>query len=83
LKEALPDCEATMVQVPPVRNVAVVGDTVQTPVVDDVYVTGKPELAVAVRVKGVPTVWVAIALKVIVCDCPSTVKLCETGVAAE
>jgi hypothetical protein len=79
----LPACEATMAQVPPVGNVTVVADTVQMPVVDDVYVTGKPELAVAVRVKGVPTVWVVIALKAIVCGCPFTVKVCETGVAAE
>jgi len=55
-----------MVQVPPVRNVALVADTVQTPVVKDVYVTGDPELAVAVSVKGVPTPWVAIAPNVMV-----------------
>jgi hypothetical protein len=62
----LPACEATIVQVPPAIVVAVVPDTVQMPVVDDVNATGKPELAVAVRVKGVPTVCAAIAPKVIV-----------------
>jgi hypothetical protein len=55
-----------MVQIPAVRNVAVAEDIVQTPVVDDVYVTGNPELAVAVRVKGVGAVCAAIAPKAIV-----------------
>jgi hypothetical protein len=39
---------------------------VQTPVVEDVYVTGNPELAVAVRVKGVATACAVIGPNVIV-----------------
>jgi hypothetical protein len=46
-----------------------------------VKVTGNPELAVALTVNVVPTFCGGIELKVMVCDC-STVKLCETEVAA-
>ena len=55
--------------VPAAINVAVVPLTVQTPVVCEANATDSPELAVAVRVKGVPTVCVAGVLNVIVCDC--------------
>lgn len=55
-----------IVHVPVVRNVAVVPDTVQTLVVDDVKVTGSPELAEATSVNGVPTVCVPIELNVMV-----------------
>jgi hypothetical protein len=79
---ALPPCEAWIVHVPAMRKVAVVPLTVQTLVVCDANVTASPEVAVAVRVKGVPTVCVAGVLKVIVCGCPLTVKLWDTGVAA-
>ena len=47
--------------------------------------TGKPELAVALTVRLLPTVWAAIGLNVMVCDLRAaalTVKLCETEVAA-
>jgi hypothetical protein len=71
-----------MVQVPAIRNVAVVPDTPQTVAVVDVKATANPELAVAARVSGVPTVCVAMAAKVMLCGFPFTVKLCETGVAA-
>ena len=64
------------------RNVAVVPDTPQTVAVVDVKATAKPELAVADRVRGVPTVCVAMALKAIVCGSAFTVKLCAAGVAA-
>jgi hypothetical protein len=62
--------------------VAVVPETVQTEVVNDTKVTPKLELAEAESVSGVPTVWVVIALKVMVCASALTVKLSETGVAA-
>jgi hypothetical protein len=55
------------VQVPTATKVAVVPLTVQTPVVREVNVTIKPELAFADSVSGLPTVWVPGALNVIVC----------------
>ncbi len=55
-----------MVQVPDAMNVAVVPETVQTPVVVEVKVTAKPELAVFESVSGVPTVCEGIAAKVMV-----------------
>jgi hypothetical protein len=78
----LPACEAWIVHVPGVRNVAVVPLTVQTPVVSEANVSVKPELAVADSVRGVPTVCASGALKVIVCGSGSTVKLRDTGDAA-
>ena len=59
--------------------------TVQTLVVCEAKLTGKPELAVADSVSGVPTVCVAGVLNVIVCGCKdaaSTVKVRESGAAA-
>ncbi len=59
--------------------------TVQTLVVCEAKPTGKSELAVADSVSGVPTVWVAGVLNVIVCGCndpASTVKVRERGGAA-
>ncbi len=50
--------------------------------VNEVKLTGRAEVAVAVRASGVPCNWLAGSLKVIVCGFPFTVKLCETGVAA-
>ena len=69
-------------QVPEVSMVAVVPETEQSIGVVDVKLTTKPELAVAESVSGVPTVCVAIAPKVMVCEAAFTVKLRETGVAA-
>ncbi len=82
---ALPACDATMVQEPEVRNVAVVPATVQTAGVEEVNVTVKPEVDDADSASGVPTVCVAMAANVMLCDCTLllTVKLCEIGVAAE
>lgn len=58
-------------------SVAVVPLTVQTVGVDDVKLTGNPELAVAdnVRVVGgvAPRVWAGIVPKVMVCDCSAGV----------
>lgn len=49
------------------RNVAVSPDTVQTLDVAEVNVTARPELAVALRVSGVPTTCAPGLLKVMVC----------------
>jgi len=78
----LPACAAVMVQVPPVTSVAVLPDTVQTPVVKEVYATAKPELAVAVRASVPPAVCAAIVPNVMVCVFRFTVKLCSTEAAA-
>jgi hypothetical protein len=72
-----------MVQVPAAAKVAVLPETVQTPVVDDAKLTANPELAVALKVSGVPTVCVAIAPRVIVCGFSVTLKLCVTEGAVE
>jgi hypothetical protein len=45
-----------MVQVPVEAKVAVAPETVQTLVVEEAKLTGKPELALADKVSGVPTV---------------------------
>jgi len=50
----LPDWDAVMLQVPPVKKVAVLPETVQTNGVFGVYATARPELAVAFNVSGVP-----------------------------
>jgi hypothetical protein len=69
------------VQVPAAKNEAVPAETVHTLVVAEVKVTGRPELAVALKMSGVPTVWEAIALKVMVCGL-TTANDCEIEGAA-
>jgi len=56
----LPPCDALIVQVPAATKVAVVPETVQMLVVVEAKLTVRPEVAVAERVSGVPTVWAAI-----------------------
>jgi hypothetical protein len=63
-------------------NVAVVPETMQTPVVVEVNVTPRPDVAVAESVSGVPTVCVPGFAKVMVCASAFTVKLCGTVEAA-
>jgi hypothetical protein len=72
------------VQVPAVRRVAVVLETVQTLGVVEVKVTARPEVAVALSVSGVPLIWVGMAPKVMVCAVGAglTVMFCGTVVAA-
>ena len=65
-KPPFPACDAWIVQVPAAMNVAVAPDTVQTPVVVEVKLTAKPELAVAESVSGVPTFCEGGAAKVMV-----------------
>ena len=74
-KVALPACEAVIVQLPPAMNEAVVPATIQTLIVEEAKLTARPELAFAERLSGVPTVWLEMAGKVIVCDCCATVTL--------
>ena len=52
----LPACDATMVQVPMALNDAVVPETVQTPVVEELKLTVSPEDAVAFKLSVDPTV---------------------------
>jgi hypothetical protein len=64
----LPDCVASIVHSPGVRNVAVVMETVQTLNVVEAKLTARPEVAVATSPSGVPTVWAPGFVKVIVCE---------------
>ena len=62
-----------------------VPETVQTPAVVEVKLTVRLEVAVADSVSGVPTVWVGMAPKLMVCEVRGaglTVKLCGTIAAA-
>ena len=77
-----PACDATIVHVPAATNVAVLAFTVQTLVVLDEKLTANPELALALKVNGVPTFCAAIELKVMFCAALFTAKLCETAGAA-
>jgi hypothetical protein len=76
-----------MVQVPFERSVAVEArfETVQIAGVFDVKLTGRLELAVAVRGSAteVLRIWTGIALNEIVCAARLTVKLCVITGAAE
>src|ERR1035441_9288146 len=78
----LPVCVAWMVQVPTAIKEALPLTTVQMVGVVEAKLTARLELAVAESVSGVPTVWVTIVGKLIVCPSASTVKLCGTIVAA-
>ena len=81
----MPPCDAVIEHEPAATNVTVVPEIVQTELLFDANDTTKPELAIALKLSGVPTVCVAIAPKVIVCTVftPAfTVNDCVTGVAA-
>ncbi len=71
---ALPDWAAMRVQLPADSRVAVAPVTVHTDGVEDVYVTGNPELAVAVKASVDPAAWLEMPLKVMVCGA-GTIKL--------
>src|SRR5438445_4147884 len=78
-----PACVARMVQVPTATSVTVEPDTVQTEVVCELKLTGKPELAVALTVNGaLPNNRFASAPKVMVWLACVTWKLWLTGIAA-
>ena len=72
-----------MVQVPEARNVVMAPETVQTPVVADEYVMDRPEVAVAERVSGMPTVCADTAGKVMVWEVSGAVVTVLEAVAAE
>src|ERR1039457_1046801 len=80
----LPACVAWIVQVPTETSVTVAPDTVQTDVVCELKLTGKPELALALTANGaVPKTWFERAPKVMVWLPPGvTWKPWFTGVAA-
>lgn len=62
----LPACVAWMVHFPAAVGVAVVPETVQTDRVMEAKLTVSPELEIAVRCSGVPTIWLAMGPKVMV-----------------
>jgi hypothetical protein len=77
-KSALPTWVAWMVQVPTVTTLTVAPETVQTPVVVDAKLTGKPELADAFTANGAtPNVWFANAANEIVCGAGLMVSVVE------
>jgi hypothetical protein len=79
----LPAWLAVMVVLPAPTMVTVLPLTVATLALELVYETGKPELAVALKVRGVaPYVTAEIAGNVIVCEALLTVSVCVTLVAA-
>ena len=72
-----------IVQVPALTRVTVLPDTVQTVVVVDAKLTGKPDEALALTVNGgVPRVWFESGAKVMVWLNFVTEKLRETAAAA-
>ena len=81
---ALPAWLALMVQVPGATRVSVLPLTVQMPVVVEVKLTARPELAVAASAGGaVPTVWLPGEVNVMVCAPVATVNEFDTCGAAE
>ena len=79
----LPGCEATIVQVPAASKVAVLPETVQTLLVEELKLTLRPELAVAVNATVVPLALLPGAANVIVCAAGLfTTTICPTAGAA-
>ena len=73
-----------MEQVPAATSVSVLPLTVQMPVVVEVKLTARPELAVAASAGGaVPTVWLPGEVNVMVCAPVATVNEFDTCGAAE
>ena len=70
-----------MVQVPVVRNVACVPETVQTLAVVEAKATVRLEVAVAESVSGVPTVCAPGLLKVMVCAVSADVPVPVKGIS--
>jgi hypothetical protein len=78
----LPACVAQIEHVPVAINEAVFPETVHTPVVVEVKVTGRFELAAADRDNVVFTAWVGIAAKLMVWVAWCTRKICDAVAAA-
>lgn len=80
---ALPAWLAASVQLPAATKVKAVPLTVHTAGVLDANVTGRPELALAIKAAGaLPSVWLPGDTKVMVCAPWLTAKDCTTEVAA-
>ena len=74
---------ASKLQVPTAASDSVVPLTVQTPGVVEVSTTGRPELALAIKLGGaVPNVWLPGVVKLRVCAARATVNDLCTVVAA-
>ena len=74
---------AVIEQAPGATIVTVEAETVQTAMVVDAKLTGRPEDAVAVRAKGAdPKAALESGANVMLCEPMPTVKLWETGEAA-
>jgi hypothetical protein len=71
-----------IVQLPGATKLAVVPATVQTLAGAAVKATVRPELALALKVSGVPIVCAAIDAKLIVCDCCAALTVSTIGVEA-
>ena len=71
-----------MVQEPVATGVTVAPDTLHTPGVVELKATPSPELALAVRPNGVPSVCGGMAAKLIVWPTAAIVMTCLTDVAA-
>ena len=81
---ALPGWVAVMEQVPEATRVTAIPETVQTDGVVEVKLTGRPEVAVALRLKGgVPSNILPMVPNEILCEACATAKLRMTGAAAE
>jgi len=73
-----------MEQVPEATRVTAIPETVQTDGVVEVKLTGRPEVAVALRLKGgVPSNILPMVPNEILCEACATAKLRMTGAAAE
>ena len=79
----MPPCDAVIEHLPAAINVAVVPETVQIELLFDANETAKPELAVALKFNGVPTVCAAMAPKLIVCAVFAGCELPPDNVAAK
>ena len=71
-------------QAPATRNLTELPEILQLPLGTSTKVIGNPDVAVALTFRVVPTFWVAIGLKVIVCGegARLTTTICPTAGAA-
>ncbi len=79
---AFPACFAVIVQVPPATNEAVEPDSVQIEEGEAVYVMANPEVAVAVKGRLPPAIWLGIDPNEIDCAILFTTMLWLTALAA-
>jgi len=80
----LPGWVAVMEQVPEATRVTAIPETVQTDGVVEAKLMGRPEVAVALKLKdGVPSNILPMVPNKMLCEVCATVKLWMTGAAAE